>query len=262
MRRKASTSGMTAAIAATAVLMALLSSPAHAKSGQKNVFTAPYSRGNPGTVTDCFAGADVCSASGTGGAAGVFDVASNVTRNDPVTDGTCPTPDGVEPYPPCDIAYGFANASQRIKVPAGVSQATVKMTFHGSGIKRSANAERGWASTALLVYARASSDYCSSAQVCTATPGSATLASSDSPGGLLDLSPSNDVGPDAVVTLMITSPSGSKLPSGALYVGGSAVSLSSLSNREPNCLGCEEGRAGSASSSATVTLQQMTVSFS
>jgi hypothetical protein len=70
------------------------------------------------------------------------------------------------------------------------------------------------------------------------------------------------VGPDAVVTLTITSPPGSTLPSGPLYVMGSAVSMSSLANNRPNCLGCLEGRAGSASSSATVTLQQMTVSFS
>ncbi len=261
MRRKATTSGMTAAIAATAVLLGLLSSPAHAKQNHGSSFTAPYTRGNPGTVTDCYAGADVCTASGTGGAAGIFDVASNVTRNDPVSAGTCPTPDGEEPYPPCDLAYGFASASQRIKVPAGVSQVTVKMAFHGSRMKASANRARGWASSALIVFADASPGYCRSAAECTAKQGSATLLSSRDPLPLLG-PPSNDVGPDAVVTLTITSPPGSTLPSGPLYVGGSAVSISSLANNDANCLGCLEGRAGSASSSARVTLEQMTVSFS
>ncbi len=256
MRRKASAGGMTAAIAAITVLMGLLSAPAHAKAGEKSAFTAPYTRGNPGTVTDCYAGADVCSASGTGGAAGVFDIASNVTRRNPVTAGTSDSC-----CEPRDLVYGFANASQRIKVPTGVTQATVTMRFHASDPETYAEASHGWASSALMVFADASSGYCGSAAECTAKQGSATLKSSRDPSPLLG-PPSNDVGPDAVVTLTITSPSGSTLPTRPLYVIGSAVSISSLTNNPPNCLGCLEGRAGSASSSATVTLQQMTVSFS
>ncbi len=261
MRRKTTTRGMTAAIAATALLVGLLTSPAAAKPNQKDVFTAPYSRGNPGTVTRCFTGADVCSAWATGGAAGIFEVASEVTRNEPTAAGTCPTPAGEEPYPPCDLAYGFANASQRIKVPAGVSRATVTMRFHASGMETNAHASRGRASTALLVFADASSGYCGSTAECTAQQGSATLASSRHPMGLLD-PPSRGVGPDAVVTMTITSPSGSTLPSGPLYVIGSAVSISSLANSDPSCLACLAGRAGSASSSAMVALEQITVSFS
>ncbi len=249
-------------IAAIAAAMGLMPSSANAKQGEKNVFTAPYTRGNPGTVTDCYAGADVCSATGRGGAAGVFDVASNVTRKDPVTAGTCPITDGEEPYPPCDAAYGFANASQRIKVPTGVSQATVKMTFRASAMEPPhAEASRGWAYAALLAHAHASSGYCGSAAVCTAKQGSATLASSRDPLALLGL-PSNDVGPDAVVTLTITAPAGSTLPSGPLYVVGSATSISILGNDSSSGLTGLGGRAGSASSSATITLERMTVSFS
>ena len=240
---------VTVAIATIAGLMGLMPSSAHAKPGQQSgVFTAPYSRGNPGTVTDCFAGADVCSATATGGAAGIFDVASEVTRNDPTAEGEL------------DIAYGFANASQSIKVPKGAAQVTVTMSFHATDMKTSAGASRGRASAALLVFADARSDYCTSESECTATQGSATLARSSDSGGLP--SPSDGVGPDAAVTLTITAPAGSALPTRPLFVIGSAVSISSLAN-EPSCLTCVAlgGRAGSASSSARISLDQMRVTF-
>lgn len=243
---------VTVLIVASAAVMGLMPSSTHARSGQ-NVFTAPYTRGNPGSVTDCSPGADVCSASGDGGAAGVFNIASEVTRNEAIT------------AEHVDIAYGFASAVQRIKVPTGVSQITVNMTFHSSQMATDADASRGWADTSLLVFADASEGYCRSANECTATQGKATLASSYDNAGFIGLPPppSEDVGPDAVATLTISAPSASTLPNRPLYVVGSAVSLSALGHGM-ECLNCldELGHAGRASSSATVTLQQMTVSFS
>lgn len=228
----------------TATMTAAAPAAAEAAPVHHSVFTAPYSAASTSTQTDCPAGADLCTADVVGGTSGVFQLSSEVAR------GAVATAAGN------DITAAFGSVRQRIKVPRGVSRLTVDMTFEAVDLAVRADSTVGTAQADVAVLSIAPSGYCAS---CTVTEGRAVLARSLKRSGVP--LPGDTTGPRAVITLTITAPPGSSLPARALDVAGVAASTAALLDDSCPLCGAVPGRAGSAASSAGVTLTEMRASF-